>query len=50
MYLCGDQTTGQFSDQLLMIGDGKFPNDDVVDVVVTDVVHAATWDCGYLRK
>ena len=25
--LCGDQAAGQFAEQLLAIGDGKFPTD-----------------------
>ena len=34
VYLCGDQAAGQFADQLLAIGDGKFPTeDDTLDVV-----------------
>ena len=28
VHLCGDQADGQFADQVLAIGDGKFPNDD----------------------
>jgi len=28
VHLCVDQATGQFADQLLAIGDGKFPNDE----------------------
>ena len=27
VYLCGDQPDGQFADQLLAIGDGKFSTD-----------------------
>jgi len=34
VHLCGDQAAGQFADQLLAIGDGKFPtNDNTIDVV-----------------
>ena len=34
VHLCGDQAAGQFADQLLAIGDGKFPTvDDATDVV-----------------
>ena len=34
VYLCGDQAAGQFADQLLAIGDGKFPTDgDTTDVL-----------------
>jgi len=34
VHLCGDQAAGQFADQLLAIGDGKFPtDDDSTDVV-----------------
>ena len=34
VYLCGDQSAGQFADQLLAIGDGKFHVDDnTLDVV-----------------
>ena len=34
VYLCGDLAAGQFADQLLAIGDGKFPTDDgTIDVV-----------------
>jgi len=34
VYLCGDQAAGQFSDQLLTIGDSKFPtNDDNINVI-----------------
>ena len=34
MYLCGDQAAGQFADQLLTIGDGRFPtDDDTIDVI-----------------
>jgi len=34
VYLCGDQAAGQFADQLLAIGDGKFPTDDgTTDVI-----------------
>jgi len=33
--LCGDEAAGQFADQLLAIGDGKFPSDgDTTDVVL----------------
>ena len=28
VHLCGDQAGGQFADQLLAIGEGKFPTDD----------------------
>jgi len=34
VHLCGDQATGQFSDQLLTIGDGKFPTDDDTNDIV----------------
>ena len=34
VYLCGDRAAGQFADQLLAIGDGKFP----IDNNTTDVV------------
>ena len=34
VHLCGDQAAGQFADQLLAIGDGKFPTvDNATDVV-----------------
>ena len=34
VYLCGDQAAGQFAEQLLAIGDGKFPTeDDTIDIV-----------------
>ena len=34
VHLCGDQAAGQFADQLLVIGDGKFPTEfDTADVV-----------------
>jgi len=34
VYLCGDQAAEQFADQLLAIGDGKFPTDgDTTDVL-----------------
>ena len=34
VHLYGDQAAGQFADQLLAIGDGKFPTDDgTTDVV-----------------
>jgi len=34
VHLCGDQAAGQFADQLLATGDGKFPtDDDTVDVI-----------------
>ena len=34
VYICGDQEAGQFADQLLAFGDGKFPTDnDTTDVV-----------------
>ena len=34
VHLCGDQAAGQFADQLLAIGDGKFPTEvDTADVV-----------------
>ena len=34
VYLCGDQAAGQFADQLLAIGIGKFPTDDDTPGVV----------------
>jgi len=34
VYLCGDQAAGQFADQLLSIGDGKFPTDDDTSDVI----------------
>jgi len=34
VYLCGDQAAGQFAEQLLARGDGKFPTDeDTIDMV-----------------
>ena len=34
VHLCGDQVAGQFADQLLAIGDGKFPtDDDIIDII-----------------
>jgi len=34
VYLCGDQAAGQFADQLLAIGDGKFLTDnDTIDII-----------------
>ena len=34
VYLCGDQAAGQFADQSLAIGNGKFPTDDNTPDVV----------------
>ena len=40
VYLCGDQSAGQFADQLLAIGDGKFSTDggttDVLQLLETE--------------
>ena len=33
VHLCGDEAAGQFADQLLAIGDGKFPIDTSPDVI-----------------
>ena len=33
VHLCGDDTAGKFADQLLAIGDGKFPIDTSPDVI-----------------
>jgi len=33
VHLCGDVAAGQFAEQLLAIGDGKFPIDIPPDVV-----------------
>ena len=33
VHLCGDVAAGQFAEELLAIGDGKFPIDTLPDVV-----------------
>ena len=33
VHLCEDEAAGQFADQLLAVGDGKFPIDTSPDVI-----------------
>ena len=45
VHLSGDQAAGQFADQLLAIGDGKFPTDDDTTEVVQLLETMGTFVC-----